>query len=101
MTPEVIKQLITDSIKHDLNNEPLDPELRQRWGFFSHEDLTEYLCTQAEIFEETGRSLEESMKRYIQHVISQPDGASQLREKYGLVLSNNPGNNPTPTVQTT
>ena len=99
MTPEQVKQLITDSLKHELNSELSDPSFA-RWGIFTPEDLTDHLLTQPDFDEDTRRGLQEHAERYIQHVISLPNGARQLLEKYGLDLSNNPGSNPTPTVQT-
>ena len=97
MTPEQVKQLITDSLKHELNSELSDHSLA-RLGIFTTENLTDHLLTQADFDE--WRRLQKHADRYIQHVISQPNGASQLLEKYGLDLSNNPGGHPTPTVQT-
>ena len=105
MTPEEkqVKRLIIDSLKHDLKNNAMDSNPREM-GFFSedyYENLAEYLVSQASFFKGEADVIQERINRYIQHVSLQPDGARQLLEKYGLYLSNYPGDKPpTSTVKT-
>ena len=84
MTPEQ-KKLFTDALTHERQKEQelLHPDLQQ-WDIRSDENLMVFLWSQAEIDKPTGRRLKKCVEEYVQHVSSQPGGARQLREKYGL-----------------
>ena len=85
MTPEQVKQLFTDSLKHEHFSEDAIVSSLARCGIFT--PPTDHLLTEAQFDE--WRGLQKQAERYIQHVKSLPNGASQLLEKYGIDLSNN------------